>query len=289
MAANISEHVQKKLYVYRSDGSTYVDVTKYVAGTWTDNHGDVSGWGEQGQDGIAKTASFRLVNSHEVNFNPKQFYFQKKYYKQNITGDGVTKAFVLIKPYVYQGSCSVWAYDQRFYTWADYAGIAWNATSNTWVSMMDNSNTVEFNPACNVSTDFDTGISTATFATAPPNGVTLLIQYTYFDNTIENSVNQFGGVQDALLSSNRKVKFIVRRGTSTYTQQVITGDGGNSYSITATTGDRIFSRVTAFTGDSTFLADFTNEITVDEDADTFVFGRSLAVGEEVTVQYSYND
>jgi len=255
-----NKHIQKKCLIYRSDESTYVDVTSSIAGAWEDNFGDVSGVGDQGQDGIAQLATFRLVNSYNKNYNPKVFYFEKTYYQEDIVGDGVTTAFTLTKDYVYRGSCTIFSVSSGDFI----ANVA-------------------------VTTDYDTGTSTATFNTAIPLGVTVKVQYQYYDNTTQNTTNWFSSAEDPLLSSDRIVKFQVRKGTLTYKQQVITGDGSSRYSITATTGDTIVSKVTVFTGNSTFLDDYTNEISVDEDTDEFVFNRAIAIGESVTVQYSYND
>ena len=262
----MAKHNQRFLWVYRENGVDYEDITDYVSGTWSSNLGDVSGVGEQGSDGVAGTAQFRVVNTDSVNFNPTIFNGVYTYTRETIVGNGIDTVFNLSNGHVLPGTVTIFS------------------TVGDFVTTFDTDNNFSAN-TCQIT------------ASKPlPSGNTV-IQYKYFNKSAQNSINWFSASQDSLLQSNRYVRMINRNGDLVVARQTINGDGGDTYPLTAIAdGSRIATSI-AIISSSDWDNVYTSDIKIFESGGNWFFkfgdntgvGASISIGETVTVQFSYNN
>ena len=266
--AVIGKHNQRFLWVYREGNTDYEDVTDYVSGEWKNNYGDVSGVGEQGNDGVAGIASFRLVNTNTKNFNPTISYGVRTYTRETLVGG--SSNYTLSNGFLINKSATVYSSTQP------YSG---NIT---------------------ITNNYTSGTTEAAFSPAIASGNTVTIQYMYFDKTSKNSINWHdyddgsGEIEDVLLQSNRYVRFVNRNGDLNYARETITGDGSDAYTFTTITdgstadAGRVVSKVSIFGMDD--WDDYTSEISLIQSGGIwyYKFKNGIANGEEVILQFSYN-
>ena len=280
-------HIQKILKIERND-SSFVEVTDYIDGLLRLDHGDVSGVGDQGNDGITPSLSFRLKNTEDVNYNPEQYYGQIKYYQEIISGDG-TDTYTLQKSNILCNSVTIVTTLGFGKTWSDLGIMTWNDLGTmTWNDL------VTSDP---FSERFDEIIlnsnGTITFSEgAIPSGLLITIQYRYFDETAINTINWTSDLtqQESLIESGKRAFLQVRKGERVYEQDTIVGNGTNEYAITLPGGVSI-GQLIPYSATMFEIATgyFFTEVEIDFVNSKWIFSESVPNTVSVTIQYSYND
>ncbi len=81
--------MERFIQIRRDDGS-WENISDYIGENLSITSGDVSGVGDQGNDGIATSLSLNLKNDdyNNIIFSPFVFYGVTKYHTEIIIGDG---------------------------------------------------------------------------------------------------------------------------------------------------------------------------------------------------------
>lgn len=247
------KNYQRNIIIYRANG-TPVDVTDYVIAC-TVNQGDVSGIGDQGNDGVSPILDITLKHDTEngINFNPGVITGLWKSIKVTKTGNGISRNFTPIGSNIYPDSIKTFSTSNPdFFT-------DWTLTS--------------------------TGLLRSNELI--PNGTEVTLFYSYFDQTADNEINKPVGIEDSLIQSNRIIDVIVRKGNVISHKQTITGDGTNRYTIDISLGTGTLIK------DSVFTYDWSNSFIggwyIDYGTNELVCSSNIPIGEIITVLYSYND
>ncbi|MBW2084429.1 MAG: hypothetical protein JRI54_00135 [Deltaproteobacteria bacterium] len=193
--------IYTKLYIGRTDGETWEDVTEYLSRLEIEQ-GDVSGVGTgSGVDGVVRRMSFTLHNDENNSFAPRdrnsswnqfsgsyapllwpnrEVQFQARvtaesYVHQEVigVGDGSTTVFYLEHVPIVSGSVEIDSAGAS-YTWSELNNITWaEATNIRWNSLKS---TTEY------TSDFSVNTTTGavTFTTPPPENITVLMNYRHY-------------------------------------------------------------------------------------------------------------